>query len=182
MRKALLIAAASILIPFSGAQASVSSDVSDGLSVEQIIANAQLENLSIEQILQQIAAVSPSLVPQAVAFAVQNNPAQTDAILLAAFTAAPEQAAAISDAAQKAGVPFTTVVAQGVIAQVDPTAIQPASAAGGPNPNANANAQNNANPNAGNGPATAIAAAPITPPAFSNGGGGGGGGSASPDA
>jgi len=177
MRKTLLIAAASILIPFSGVQADIESDIDNGLSLEQIVANAELENLTTEQILQQIAATSPSLLAQAVALAIQNNPAQTEAILATAFTAAPNQAEAISNAAQKAGAPFETVVSQGILANVDPASISPATAAGGPNPNANANAQNNA-ANAGT---VGINNAAITPPAFSSGGAGGGG-SASPSA
>ena len=157
MRKFLLVAAASILIPLGGIQASVSSDIANGFTAEQIVANAQLNSLTIDQIMEQAAAIDETLIAGIVAAAIEAGLDPTT-ILAAAFRAAPSQAKSISEAAQAKGVDFTVVAAASLgIPGIDPTQIAPAAAAGGTPPG------------------TAIAA-----PTFSSGGGTGGGGTGSP--
>ena len=166
MRKFLLVAAASILIPFGGIQASVSSDIANGFTAEQIVANAQLNSLTIDQIMEQAAAIDETLIAGIVAAAIEAglDPAT---VLAAAFRAAPSQAKSISEAAQAKSVDFTVVAAASLgIPGIDPTQVTPASAAGG------------AAPAAGGTTATQT----ITAPTFSSGGGSGGGGAGSPSA
>ena len=104
------------------------------------------------------------------AAAVTAAPAQSEAILGAAFRGAPDQAEEISNQAQRAGVSFETVVAEGVLANVDPSAISPVTAAGGPNPNGGGG-------DGGPGETGQI----IVAPTFGSAGGPGGGGLGSPD-
>jgi hypothetical protein len=178
MRKTLLIAAASILIPFGGVQASVNSDIASGLSMQQVAANAALENLTIEQVIQQVSAINSSLVSSLVTLAI-NNGANAESVLFTAFNAAPGEAKSISEAAQAAGVDFTVVVAQSLgVPGIDPLAIAPATAAGGTPPG-----QQITTPGQGGTPPGLGGTTPgqtISPPSFSNGGGSGGGGTGSP--
>ena len=173
MRKFLLVAAASILIPFGGIQASVSSDIANGFTAEQIVANAQLNSLTIDQIMEQAAAIDETLIAGIVAAAIEAG-LDPGTVLAAAFRVAPSQAKSISEAAQAKSVDFTVVAAASLgIPGIDPTQVTPASAAGGTTP-----AAGGTTPAAGGTTATQT----ITAPTFSSGGGSGGGGTGSPSA
>jgi len=136
------------------ALADVSSDIDAGLSIEQVLSNAQGEGINLVEAVAQIAAKDPSMAAAAVVAAISIDPSQASAIVAAATQAAPNQANAISQAAEVAA-------AQAQIASSGDD-IEGEATAAGRNPNA-------ATPAIPNGPGI-----PATPAIPSPGSGGGG--------
>lgn len=151
MRRLLASIAFAGLLPFSFAYADIASDVAADLPASQIIANAQAEGLTIEQIMQQVAAADASLL---------------DAIVTAAIDAGLNPGAVVN-AAAAAGGDRTAMETAAILAGADPTEVSEATAAGGPTAGTPAPAIPTATNNA------------INPPAFGNNAGGGGGGNPS---
>ena len=116
MRKFLLVAAASILIPLGGVQASVSGDLAKGVSLDQLVVNASRDNLSIEELIEQVAAVDQGLVASIVAKAIESG-LDASTVLAAAFKAAPTQAKVISEAVIKQVAAIDQKLVAGIVAK-----------------------------------------------------------------
>lgn len=157
------------MLPLYSAFADITSDMSQGLPIADVVANATAEGSSYDAILQQIAAVNPDALSSAVFALVSANPSLADQVVAAAVAINADKAAEITSAAVSAGANADSVALAAIQAGADPTAVTEATAAGNPP----------ATP-----PGLTIAPGqtgiPVTPPPFGNNGGGGGGGSGSP--
>lgn len=116
MKKVTLGLVLGLAIASTSALADVASDLEAGLPLSQVIANAELEGINIEDAVAQIIAADPSLA---------------DAAITAAITANPSAAAAIVAAATAAGVDATqatqVAISTGVI---DPGSLQSTASSG----------------------------------------------------
>ena len=158
-----IIFAMTFLLPFQTVNADIESDVNSNLPIKVIFDNAFLDGLSLEDIFNQIAGVSPGLTPDATTYATCNKLDAVETIMAFAFAAAPELAQPIANAARECGVTEEELLNSALAANIDPTTIGEATAAGGA-------------PAAGGGGATG---APLAAPTFGSAGGAGGGGTAS---
>ena len=143
--------------------ADVASDVNSNIPIKVIFDNAFAEGLSLEDIFKQIAGASQGMTPAATTYATCNQLDAMDTILTFAFAAAPDLAQPIANAARGCGVSEEDLLNSALAANIDPTTIGEATAAGGA-------------PAAGGGGATG---APLSAPSFGSAGGTGGGGTAS---
>lgn len=84
------------------AMADIKADLANGLPLEEVLANAQKEGLSLADAVAQIVSQSPALAEAAVSAAVTAAPSQAAAITSAAVKAAPKAAAKIVAAATQA--------------------------------------------------------------------------------
>jgi hypothetical protein len=165
MRRTIISLAIGILLPFSASYADIASDVSANLSPADIVANAQAEGLTIEQIMQQITAADASML---------------DSIVSAAIDAGLD-AGTVVNAAAAAGGDRVAMEQAAILAGADPAEVGEATAAGGNN----GNGQGAGNGN-GQGQGQGLGIAPgqtgnaVSPPPFGSNGGGGGGGNTSP--
>ena len=159
--KSVIIAASFLLASFS-VSASIESDIVDNQPINVIINNALADNISLEDIFEQIAANNASLIPAAVNYASANNLASITAILDSAFKATaslPDLAAPIANAARQNGATEADILNVALANNIDPTTLGEATAAGGGTPGGTGS--------------------PIAPPSFASAGGSGGGGTAS---
>ena len=139
--------------------ADVASDVNSNLPIKVIFDNGFTDGLSLEDIFSQIAATSQGLIPAATTYATCNQLDAMDTILTFAFNVAPDLAQPIANAARDCGVSEEDLLNSALAANIDPTTIGEATAAGGI-------------------PAVG-AGATIPVPSFGSAGGTGGGGTAS---
>ncbi|WP_415883591.1 hypothetical protein [Neptuniibacter sp. QD34_54] len=153
MRRTIISMAVGIMLPFSASYADIASDVEAGLSPAQIVANAQAEGLTVDQIMQQIASADAALI---------------DAIVTAAIDAG-MNAGAVVNAATAAGADRVAMEQVAILAGADPSEVGEATAAGGPQGQGR-----------GLGIAPGQTGNPVSPPPFGSNGGGGGGGNPSP--
>ena len=137
--------------------ADVASDVNSNFPIKSIFDNAFTDGLSLEDIFNQIAAANQGLTPTATSYATCNNLDAATTIMAFAFSAAPDLAQPIANAARECGVTEEELLNAALAANIDPTTIGEATAAGG-------------------GGATG---APLAAPGFGSAGGAGGGGTAS---
>jgi len=160
MSKFLMVTSVCILIPFSSLnlQASISNDIANNEPMSTLFNGALVDSLTINDIFQQIASVDASLTPEATGYATCNKIGTVEEIVSSAFSAAPTLAKEIADAARECGVLEEELLNSALAANIDPTTIGEATAAGG-----------NA---AGVAPTGAITGSPISPPSFSTGTGG----------
>ncbi|NRA18537.1 MAG: hypothetical protein HRU04_23875 [Oceanospirillaceae bacterium] len=160
--KSVLVA--SMIMGSASASADIASDVQSQLPMNQIFNNALSTSTSIADIFNQIGTADQTQMPAATTYATCNSLDSTETILSAAFSAAPGQAQAISNAARACGATEEQLLNSALASNIDPTTIGEATAAGGL-------------PAAGGGiggTGTTVAA-----PSFGSAGGTGGGGTAS---
>ena len=169
MRRLILGVMAGMILPLYSAHASIQTDIAENKPMAEVIQNAG--EISLTDLMTQIAAVNPALLADAVAAIVANNPDQANAAVDAATKADPTQAAAIVSAAAGAGADLAQMQQVAILADpaVDPTAVSEATAAG--------NAQGQGR---GLGIAPGQTGRRVSPPPFGNNGGNGGGGTGSP--
>ncbi len=117
MKKVTLGIVLGLAIASTNVLADVASDLEAGLPLEQVIANAELEGISIEDAVAQIIKADPSLAEAAITAAVTINPTAAQAIVNAAV-----------DAGVDAGQAQQVAIATGV---VDPGSITEATASPG---------------------------------------------------
>jgi len=162
MRFLTIIFAVAFLLPYQNVNADIESDVNSNLPIKVIFDNAFSDGLSLEDIFNQIAGASPGLTPNATTYATCNKLDAMETIMAFAFAAAPDLAQPIANAARECGVTEEELLNSALAANIDPTTIGEATAAGGA-------------PAAGGG----VTGAPLTAPTFGSAGGTGGGGTAS---
>jgi hypothetical protein len=146
------------------AYADIPSDVQSDQSMKVIFDNALTDNLDIGNIFNQIALAKQSLTPNATTYATCNKIDANETILSAAFSAAPDLALDIANAARECGATEEELLNSALASNIDPTAIGEATAAG---------------PGAAPGVGAAATGAPVAAPSFGTAGGTGGGGAAS---
>ena len=183
MQKIILGVVAAFLLPISAAFADVTSDMADGLSLDQVLSNAAADGTELSDAIAQIIAINPAMAEAAVVAAIAINPAQAATIVVAAVQAAPDQSAAITEAAIQAAPTQVSAIQQAaqvatIQAQIESTSGNvdaEATAAGNPNaaePATPAAPATPAVPNAPSIPATpAFSATPAVPSSGSGGGG-----------
>ncbi len=154
--KSVLVA--SMIMGAATASANIESDVQSQLSMSQIFNNAFSDNLGLADIFNQIGTADQVHVPAATSYATCNNLDSTESILTIAFSAAPQLAQEISNAARACGATEEQLLNSALASNIDPTTIGEATAAGGGAP-----------------------ATPIAAPSFASAGGAGGGGAGSPN-
>ena len=170
MRRLIFGVMAGMILPLYSAHASIASDITENKPIAEVIQNAG--EISLTDLMAQIAAANPELLADAVAAIISADPTKADAAVDAATKADPTQAAAIVSAAAGAGANLEQMQQVAIAADptVDPVAVGEATAAG------NGNAQ---------GQRRGLTIAPgqtgrrVNPPPFGNNGGGGGGGTGS---
>ena len=164
MRRTIISLAIGLLLPVSASYADIASDVSANLSAAEIVANAQAEGLSLDQIMQQISSADTALL---------------DSIVSAAIEAGLDPASVVN-AAAAAGGDRAAMETAAILAGADPTAVSEATAAGGNNGQGQGpgNSQGQGQ-GQGLGIAPGQTGNPVSPPPFGSGGGGGGGGNPS---
>ncbi|EPJ56265.1 MAG: hypothetical protein OFPI_00550 [Osedax symbiont Rs2] len=138
--------------------ADVASDVNSNLPIKGIFDNAFSDGLSLEDIFNQVAAANQGLTPTATSYATCNKLDAAETIMTFAFAAAPSLAQPIANAARECGVTEEELLNSALAANIDPTTIGEATAAGG---------------------GAGATGAPLAAPSFGSAGGAGGGGTAS---
>jgi len=128
--------AASMIMGAATASANIASDVQSQLPMQQIFNNALTTSTSLVDIFNQIGTADQTLMPAATTYATCNNLDSAESIVSAAFSAAPDQAQAISNAARACGVTEEQLLNSALASNIDPTTIGEATAAGGGIPGA----------------------------------------------
>nr|WP_067298187.1 hypothetical protein [Marinobacterium profundum] len=153
MQRRIISVIFGLLLPVSVSFADIASDIGAQLPASGIVANAQTAGLTIEQIMQQVAAVDTALL---------------EAVVTAAIEAGMDPAAVVA-AAEAAGGDRAAMEIAAILGGADPSAVTAATAAGNPQGQGQ-----------GLGIAPGQTGRPVSPPPFGSNGGGGGGGNPSP--
>ncbi len=156
-----VILAVALILPIQSVNADIESDINANLPIKVIFDNAFSDGLTLSDLFNRIAAASPGLTPAATTYATCNNLDSAETIMTIAFAAAPDLAQPIANAARECGVTEEELLNAALAANIDPTTIGEATAAGGA-------------PGAGG-----ATGAPLAAPSFGSAGGAGGGGAAS---
>jgi len=157
MRFLTIIFAIAFILPYQNVNADIESDVNSNLPIKVIFDNALADGLSLEDIFNQIAGASPGMTPAATTYATCNKLDSVETIMAFAFAAAPDLAQPIANAGRECGVTEEELLNSALAANIDPTTIGEATAAGGA-------------PGAGG-----ATGAPLGAPGFGSTGGAGGG-------